>query len=270
MADELVHSNEQGIDIAETSLRISREFNPKLDIDNYSEQVSMYARRIRQLIGDSEDADREIEVLNRVLFYEARFTYDESAVGNPFVAPLEEFLESRKSTCLNLAILYLAVAQRAEIPLAGIVLPSHIIVQSLKNGKFIDPSVNGKYVDPNYYIQEYAIKLNAVKNGTYFRILTNKELSATLLASASNRYMTNGDYFKAFEYAQKSIMVNYECPVCWDAVMRSAQAVSIMTHDATSINAYDLAVYAKKRLGDIYSTDKEEMPIWKSWKNPKR
>lgn len=91
-----------------------------------------------------------IDALREVLAVRHGFSGDERRYDHPQNSMLDVVLERRRGLPILLSVLYLAIAQRAGIPLCGVGLPGHYVVGDLRPGPpvLIDPFADGKPVSP--------------------------------------------------------------------------------------------------------------------------
>jgi regulator of sirC expression with transglutaminase-like and TPR domain len=120
-----------GDDLAPAALAIARVEYPSLDADGYLGTIdrmgAVAAGRVRQEGARGQDA---IRVLNEYLYDEQRFTGNRRAYDDPRNSFLNEVLDRRTGIPISLAVVYLEVARRAGVGVAGINFPGHFLLRA--------------------------------------------------------------------------------------------------------------------------------------------
>jgi len=142
----LKHGEE--FDLEEGIWLLARTEYPDINVAGYRALLDNFAGEIRERINFSE-TDREIlSTINNHLFDELGFTGDEENYYDPQNSYLNRVVDRRKGNPVNLSLLYLLIARRLQLPVAGIGLPGHFICrfQSTSEEFFIDPFHHGKFL----------------------------------------------------------------------------------------------------------------------------
>lgn len=86
-----------------------------------------------------------LEVLNRLLFEEERFTGNDARYDDPRNSFLNDVLDRRTGIPITLSLVYLDVARRAGLSLEGVNFPGHFLVRYIVEGEelLIDPYHRG-------------------------------------------------------------------------------------------------------------------------------
>jgi regulator of sirC expression with transglutaminase-like and TPR domain len=138
---------QEPIDLPRAALRYAMEIcYPTLDVANYLAQLDVLAGCARQAISNKESKLVQAGDAAHYLFHEAGFRGNASAYNDPRNSYLNEVLERRLGIPITLAVLYMAVAQRLDLPVQGVGLPGHFIVSvEGPNGPlFLDPFNGGR------------------------------------------------------------------------------------------------------------------------------
>ena len=121
---------------------------PDINVEAYRALLDNFAAEIRERI-DFNETDKEIlSTMNNYLFDELGFSGDEENYYDPQNSYLNRVVDRRKGNPINLSLLYLLLARRLQMPVAGIGLPGHFICryQSTSEEIFIDPFHHGKFL----------------------------------------------------------------------------------------------------------------------------
>src|SRR5262249_18974139 len=87
--------------------------------------------------------------INWVLYVEEGFRGNTDDYYDPRNSYLNEVLDRRKGIPISLSVLYLAMADRVGLPMAGVNLPAHFVVRTLRGDTtyFVDPFHSGVVLD---------------------------------------------------------------------------------------------------------------------------
>ena len=122
--------NAGGEDLAPAALAIARVEYPSLDAGPYLDGLARMgqeaAKRIAR-VGGRLDA---VRVLNEYLYDEQGFVGNRDRYDDPRNSFLNEVLERRTGIPISLAIVYLEVARRAGLRVAGINFPGHFLLRA--------------------------------------------------------------------------------------------------------------------------------------------
>lgn len=91
-------------------------------------EITRLTDRLRPEVSGVANGDRIVDVFRRILLVEEGFTYDKSA-SDPQNYLLEAVLARKKGNCLGLSMLWLALADRLDLPFRGVYVPSHCFVR---------------------------------------------------------------------------------------------------------------------------------------------
>jgi hypothetical protein len=130
---------------------------PELHLDRIRRPLDALAERIRpRLAGKRRPADR-LEEMHLVLHRDLRFAPVSRAASDPEAFFLHRVLERKAGAPVLLAAVYLLVARRLGLSLAGVSLPSHILLR-LDGGEtevFVDPARGGAPFGRRECVQTY-------------------------------------------------------------------------------------------------------------------
>jgi regulator of sirC expression with transglutaminase-like and TPR domain len=121
---------------------------PDINVEAYRALLDHFAAEIRERI-DFNETDKEIlTTVNNYIFDELGFTGDQENYYDPQNSYLNCVVDRRKGNPINLSLLYLLLARRLQLPVAGIGLPGHFICryQSTSEELYIDPFHHGKFL----------------------------------------------------------------------------------------------------------------------------
>jgi regulator of sirC expression with transglutaminase-like and TPR domain len=117
------------IDLLRASLTIARTEYPDLDIRNYVNRVEALASKVRNRLAPEISVIDMVTTLNRVMFQEMNFRGNREDYYDPRNSFLNDVLERRLGIPITLSVLYLEVARRIGLPLAGVGMPGHFLLK---------------------------------------------------------------------------------------------------------------------------------------------
>src|ERR1041385_7550456 len=121
---------------------------PDINVEAYRALLDHYAEELRERIDFTESAREILITINHYLFDELGFTGNEENYYDPENSYLNRVLDRRTGNPINLSLLYLLLARRLKLPMAGIGLPGHFICryQSTSAEVYVDAFHHGKFL----------------------------------------------------------------------------------------------------------------------------
>lgn len=129
-------------------LEVAADAYPRLDRDVCLAEIdrlgSMAARAVASL-SQAAPLEERLEEISRVLYVEEGFHGNEECYYDPRNSYLNEVLLRRTGIPISLAIVYMAVAERAGVRLHGVGTPGHFVVGAREGVErwFVDPFNDG-------------------------------------------------------------------------------------------------------------------------------
>lgn len=120
---------EAEIDLGRAALAIAVQEYPDLKIDDFLSQLDRLGQEVELRIGDEKNPYRVIAALNTVLFKELGFQGNRSEYYDPKNSFLNDVLTRKKGIPISLSVIYMEVARRVGLSLAGVGFPGHFLVK---------------------------------------------------------------------------------------------------------------------------------------------
>jgi regulator of sirC expression with transglutaminase-like and TPR domain len=137
------------VNVPRAALRFAQSIAyPELNVSYYMERLEQLAVTAATHISPFHSTGQRAEALADFLFLENGFQGNVTHYGDPRNSFLNEVLDRRLGIPISLSVIYLAVADRLEIPAFGVGLPGHFIV-GVRDGAeavYIDPFHGGPLV----------------------------------------------------------------------------------------------------------------------------
>ena len=169
---DLVRQPGHEVDLETGTFLLARHAYPSLDVTVYERQLDEMARELRCQIGSRVSGEETVKALNRYLFTEQGFkgnTKNYYELDNSY---LNRVIDRRTGIPISLSAVYLLVGKRLGLPVHGIGMPGHFLVQ--------------------YESEKYKIFIDCFNGGA---LLTEKNCA---------RFLTEAGYGFEERYLQKS------------------------------------------------------------------
>lgn len=133
------------IDLARACLQIAEDAYPALDVDGYAGEIDRFGKRLRTRLMAATGEEERVVALNEFLFDDLGFSGNTEDYYDPRNSYLNEVIDRRMGIPITLAILYMEIGRRIELPLEGVSFPGHFLVRlKLRGGTLVlDPFSGG-------------------------------------------------------------------------------------------------------------------------------
>jgi regulator of sirC expression with transglutaminase-like and TPR domain len=126
---EAIDCPEDQIDLGRAALAIATQEYPELEIDDCLSQLDSLGQAVELRIDDEKNPYRIIAALNTVLFKELGFQGNRSEYYDPKNSFLNDVITRKKGIPISLSVIYMEVARRVGLSLAGVGFPGHFLVK---------------------------------------------------------------------------------------------------------------------------------------------
>ena len=136
----------EALDLETGALLLARTTYPDINPAAYSALLDSFATDIAQNLKQDQKPRELLGVINRHMFRKLGFRGDEDTYFDPKNSYLNQVLDRRKGNPISLCLIYLLVAHRLRLPVAGIGLPGHFVCryQSSVDSVYIDAFDRGR------------------------------------------------------------------------------------------------------------------------------
>lgn len=133
-------------DVAEIALHLAKDEYPNLDVASYLDQLRDLARDARSHVSGS--VDEQIHGLCRYLFHQLGYHGNAKDYYDPRNSYFNDVMDRLTGIPISLSLLTIAVGSRIGLPLAGVGLPGHFIVQCVGATPpiLVDPFHGGRHM----------------------------------------------------------------------------------------------------------------------------
>jgi len=135
-------------DLEEGAWLFAQTQYPLINVEAYRALLDDYVNELRARLGATAEPSDILTIVNHYLFNELGFAGNEESYYDPENSYLNRVLDRRRGNPINLCLLYLLLARRLRLPVAGIGLPGHFICryQSSAGEIYTDPFHRGKFL----------------------------------------------------------------------------------------------------------------------------
>ena len=136
-------------DLTRLCFEIARDAYPKLDPVPYLNKIDALANRVRDRCPQGAKARHILGQINWVLFVEEGFRGNVEEYGDPRNSYLNVVIDRKLGIPISLSVLYLAIADRLGLAMAGVNLPGHFVIHAGRGDStiFVDAFHEGALLD---------------------------------------------------------------------------------------------------------------------------
>lgn len=255
--------SENKIDIGLLALELAKEIFPDIDVIGYNTKINALVEEARARTAGLDTPDAQVGALNDALLRPGEYALDRVSDTPEIITPafLNVLLDKKLGNCVNLATLYLAVAQRLGYPVGAVVAPGHVFARyTFPDGRYwnIDPSQQGVTRDDAHYIDSCSISTKSIAPGAYMRTLTQRQFAGLLLHNNAKAYLYRGELDRAIAYGESAVRLYPECAICYAGLSAAHINRSVLAKGRKGLKDYEMGLqYAQRAevLGRVHIRD---------------
>ncbi len=199
---------EDQLDIGRAALLLARQAYPDLCVETYLVRLDQMAQVVRSRLTTTSPLDG----LNAYLFDELGFHGDTQDYFDPRNSYLNQVLDRRTGIPITLSLLYLELARRLDLPMAGIALPGHFIVRydGDSEPRYLDPFFGGMEMS----VQDCRQRVADISNGrlefqpSFLAPVGPRQILTRMLRNLKGIYVAHADLPAAIATVEKLILLN--------------------------------------------------------------
>ena len=182
--------NGQDFDLEEGAWLLAQTRYPQINVDGYRAMLDAFASVLRERIQPGADPKEVLSIINEYLFCELEFSGNEADYYDPENSYFNRVLDRRTGNPINLTLLYMLVARRLRLPVAGIGLPGHFICryQSSAAEFYIDAFSHGKVLTKADCVQ-YLLQGNYSVRDDYLTPVTPRRMLLRVCSNLHQIYL---------------------------------------------------------------------------------
>ncbi len=241
--ETLISQSDQDLDLTDALLTVSKDWNPKLDLDVYRRKLDQLTEKLQKQLDGNQSPERLLSVLRDTLYQKEGFAYTDKVDSQGIPLNSEEIflhglLDSKRGYCMTLSLLHLILGERLGLPLYGVALPNHFFVRYESGSKRIniETTQSGVSLPDTYYRDSFNVPSSRA-NEFFMRNLSERESLGAYFSNVGMTYYKQKKPEKAVEYLNLAVKVN----------TRSLEALNNLANIHSELKQYDLAIKAYKQ-----------------------
>jgi regulator of sirC expression with transglutaminase-like and TPR domain len=169
---------------------------PGLEPEPFLDQLNALASQLGDRLRNFNDGRDFVEKAQSYLFGELGFHGNETDYFDPRNSCLNQVLERRTGIPIALAVMYMEVARRLHMPVFGIGLPGHFVLQ-FDDGNYstyIDPFHSGRVITAR---ECYELAGSTAPDPALLQPVSKKYIAMRMMRNLSEVYLRTGDFDRA-------------------------------------------------------------------------
>lgn len=136
----------EDLDLETGALLLARTRYPEANVAAYRALLDSYADDLADRVIFRDTAEGILDEINRYLFKQLHYTGNEEDYYNPDNSYLNRVMDRRTGIPVTLCLIYVFVARRLHLPVAGVGLPGHFLCrfQNSREEIYINPFNEGQ------------------------------------------------------------------------------------------------------------------------------
>ena len=180
------------------ALELARIQTPDLVVEPFLNQLNALASQLGDRLRNFNDGRDFVETAQRYLFQDLGFRGNEEEFYDPRNSCLNQVIERRTGIPITLSVLYMEIARRLAMPVFGIGLPQHFVVE-FDDGNYatyIDPFNGGRAITAR---ECFALAGSRVADPSLLRRVSKKQIVVRMLQNLHGAYHRTKDWARAVE-----------------------------------------------------------------------
>jgi regulator of sirC expression with transglutaminase-like and TPR domain len=212
----LVRQTQGDFRLAEGALLIAQEEYPNLDIAAYLHRLDTMATAVKHQLGLELDPRRIVTTLNAYLFDTQGFYGNQEDYYDPRNSFLNDVLDRKTGIPITLSVLYLELGRQVGLPIVGVGLPGHFIVQyAAQPGQFwIDPFHRGQVLSR----EDCMARLQDIYGQTlawheaHLQPVSDHDILRRILHNLKAIYLRQSDHSRALSVVERLLLLTPGMP----------------------------------------------------------
>ncbi len=202
--------------LAEGALLIAQEEYPDLLLDAYLHRLDSMAAAVRARLGLELDPRHIVNTLNAYLFDDQGFHGNQSQYYDPRNSFLNEVLDRKTGIPITLSVLYLEIARLVGLPIVGVGMPGHFIVQyaAQADAFWIDPFHGGTILSREACTRRFQSIYghHLPWRDAYLEPVRDHDILRRMLSNLKGIYLQQRDYPRALGVVERLLLMSPPLP----------------------------------------------------------
>ena len=211
---------EPELDLAEGALWIAAEAYPELRPAAYLDRLERMAEELKGRIRTETEPATVVAICNQYLFEELGFRGNREEYYDPRNSFLNDVMDRRLGIPITLSVVFVAIGERAGLPVRGVGMPGHFLVKYEPAGGqseiLIDP-YNSRVISR----QECAAMLKEMYGSetelrpAFFQASPKRQILARILNNLKGIYLSRGDLLQALAASDRIVLADPQLTAEW-------------------------------------------------------
>lgn len=188
----------QNIRLDRAALELATIQFPALEVEPTLERLNDLASHLGDRLRNFNDGRDFVETAQRYLFQELGFHGNEEDYFDPLNSCLNQVLERRTGIPVTLSVMYMEIARRLAMPVFGIGLPRHFVIQydDGNYAAYIDPFHGGRTITPR---ECFMLAGARVADPELLRRVSKKGIVRRMLQNLHSGYLKRKDWTRGVQ-----------------------------------------------------------------------
>src|SRR5579862_421918 len=194
----LAEDNGEKIRLDRAALDLATIQYPQLEVQPILDRLNELASQLGDRLRNFNDGRDFVETAQRYLFGELGFHGDNEDYYDPLNSCLNQVLERRNGIPVTLSVLYMEIARRLVMPVFGIGLPRHFVIE-FNDGNYatyIDPYHGGRTVTRR---ECFMLAGSKVADPSLLQRVSNRDIVRRMIQNLHRGYMRRNDWPRALD-----------------------------------------------------------------------
>lgn len=216
----VVQMPERELDLAEGGLWIAAEEYPDLRPSIYLERIARMAQELRRRIRPETDPRRVVDICNTYFFEDLRFRGNREDYHDPRNSFLNDVIERRLGIPVTLSVVYLAVGERAGLPVRGVGMPGHFLVKyapAVAGPEIFIDAFNARTLDRRgcEKLLEEMYGEALTMRPAFLEPMGKRQILARILNNLKGLYLSRGDLHRALAASDRIVLADPHLTAEW-------------------------------------------------------
>lgn len=212
----LVGRSQGDFRLAEGALLIAQEEYPHLDVTTYLYRLDTMAEAVKQHLGLELDPQHIVATLNAYLFDTQGFYGNQEDYYDPRNSFLNDVLDRKTGIPITLSVLYLELGRQVGLPIMGVGLPGHFIVQYAAQPEqfWIDPFHRGQVLTREACLARLQDVYGPTLAwyDTYLQPVSDHDILRRMLHNLKAIYLQQNDHGRALSVVERLLLLTPGMP----------------------------------------------------------
>jgi regulator of sirC expression with transglutaminase-like and TPR domain len=206
----LIHRPDEQIDLAEAALCIAWEDQAVNGVRAALDTLDAFAALAAPAVHAETTPEAQVQALVRCLAEELGFHGNTWQLSDPVNSYLDQVINNRYGLPITLSIIYIEIGRRLGLPLIGLALPGHFLVQYRGAELYFDPFNRGRRWSRAECVRQIVAAYGASSGALIERVMappTNRAVLARVLRNLKNAAIDADDFELALRACERVLLL---------------------------------------------------------------